>query len=428
MPRKPTPVVGRDKAGIIRAACFGRPGTPEYVSTMQIVAAKPTFRLEFKVNGKEDWHKCYNLAEAAELAEETHERLKAGVLPAIGKQAEARNAVDAPAIPKQRVFMTLPDLQALYEKDYGSSKQSLASAVRNLRDYVYPPMPVIDPRTGRPTGVMLEMARIDLRDFTESHIVRWIKAAQHFPKRHGSGTLSDSTVALSLRNLSALFEYGVKKGYLPENPCGHGKTKVKVNVRSTRNGGSFKDEAEFMRILPYLAEWSVVPLTAIVYTGARFGEARGLQRMTFDMENRRIYFTRQILSDGSEAPLKTKASQDWVPMLDPLVPFIQKWLDAMDDQSPEAPLFTGQRGGRFLENSSLNRQLQKACKAAGIQRRITVHGLRRSFATWLHRLGVPLDTISELLRHADIRTTRGYIDISEDDKFAAVNVLLGKAL
>lgn len=60
----------------------------------------------------------------------------------------------------------------------------------------------------------------------------------------------------------------------------------------------------------------------------------------------------------------------------------------------------GQRTGRIVEPwSNVNRDLGKACRAAGIER-LTCHDLRRSFGSWLAQGGVSTRVIGELLGHA----------------------------
>ncbi|TFH66513.1 MAG: integrase [Gemmatimonadales bacterium] len=78
-------------------------------------------------------------------------------------------------------------------------------------------------------------------------------------------------------------------------------------------------------------------------------------------------------------------------------------------------LFPGPRARRHLGTRSVQKVVSRAGIRAGIQKRVTPHTLRHSFATQLLESGTDLRYIQELLGHASSRTTEIYTHVSNRD-------------
>lgn len=81
-------------------------------------------------------------------------------------------------------------------------------------------------------------------------------------------------------------------------------------------------------------------------------------------------------------------------------------------------VFENQDGGRL---QSLKHAFARACRIAQVE--ASPHSLRHTFASRLVQAGVPLRTVMDLCRHADIRTTMTYAHLAPENTRAAVALL-----
>ncbi|HEV7329973.1 MAG TPA: site-specific integrase [Flavisolibacter sp.] len=90
---------------------------------------------------------------------------------------------------------------------------------------------------------------------------------------------------------------------------------------------------------------------------------------------------------------------------------------------PGLYLFEGERPGEPYSSRSAQLVFQQARKAAGIQKEVSFHVLRHSFATHLLEKGIDIRYIKELLGHFSIKTTERYLHVKKDELITLVNPL-----
>ncbi|MBM3844998.1 MAG: tyrosine recombinase, partial [Verrucomicrobia bacterium] len=103
------------------------------------------------------------------------------------------------------------------------------------------------------------------------------------------------------------------------------------------------------------------------------------------------------------------------PVGQPAIAALRAYLDTVrpklvKSHSP-ANVFLRKRGGPF-DSPSMWKRIKLRAAYAGIERNVTPHMLRHSFATHLLEHGADLRVIQELLGHASISTTEVYTHVA----------------
>lgn len=141
-------------------------------------------------------------------------------------------------------------------------------------------------------------------------------------------------------------------------------------------------------------------LLCVIYgCGLRRSEAIMLEMEDIDRD-------RMLLSVRQAKGFKDRI----VPISPKLVGMIDSYLQRY---MPTTYLFEGQRQGYPYSATSLEKIFETACKKAGIRKKITLHGLRHSYATHLLESGTDLRYIQELLGHKSSKTTEIYTHVTE---------------
>ena len=78
----------------------------------------------------------------------------------------------------------------------------------------------------------------------------------------------------------------------------------------------------------------------------------------------------------------------------------------------ERLVFPSRKTGKALNIRQLNRLFHQACEAAGIQKPVTLHSLRHSFATHLLEQGTDIRLIQAVLGHDKLDTTARYTRVA----------------
>lgn len=104
-----------------------------------------------------------------------------------------------------------------------------------------------------------------------------------------------------------------------------------------------------------------------------------------------------------------------VPLTDPAVHWLGRYLKEVRPHCPHADdtaaLFLS-RGGRPFDPQALLAVVRHAATKAGLERRVTTHGLRHSCATHMLERGAGIRQLQELLGHTSLMSTARYTHVA----------------
>ncbi len=113
----------------------------------------------------------------------------------------------------------------------------------------------------------------------------------------------------------------------------------------------------------------------------------------------------------------------------PNAPKSWEWQYAFPAKALSKDPQTGEMRRHHVNESGLQKAIRAARKKADINKRVTSHTLRHSFATHLLESGTNIRVVQKLLGHADVKTTEIYTHVLKQNLGAVISPLdnLGKA-
>lgn len=99
----------------------------------------------------------------------------------------------------------------------------------------------------------------------------------------------------------------------------------------------------------------------------------------------------------------------------PLNKLAQEWLPERNGAYANERIF------KMTTLGQCDRVVHKWCEAAGIEKNVTFHTSRHTFAVLSLTAGGDLFTVGKLMVHTDIKSTQVYADVVMDTKIEAVN-------
>lgn len=217
---------------------------------------------------------------------------------------------------------------------------------------------------------------------------------------------SDSTKARKVAAAKSLFGFLLDERMIETNPMS--------DFSSPRIGRSLPktltmDEVDSLLSVPTGSTAQSIRDRAILElmyaTGVRASELISLDVEDVDLHQHFI----RCMGKGSKERL--------IPIYPQAVDAVREYLEGarprLAGSSPQPALFLSQKGRR-LTRQGIWFILKALVRDAGIQRQVTPHTLRHSFATHLLIGGAPIRHVQELLGHSSITTTQVYTHLTSE--------------
>ena len=230
-----------------------------------------------------------------------------------------------------------------------------------------------------------------------------LKYVDYLRKERGNG---DSAVNRHVTVLKSFYRAIVAMNHLDpdQNPMAHfPKIKAAPNKMPV-----FLSEEEIQKLIAQPRSDTVLGLrdraiiTLLYGTGIRANECATLKEGDVDLES----YTILVLGKGGHERV--------LPLNQEVARALRLYRQARGRVIPSAEFFRSRNGGGLSRNAVYERVRTHAAKAK-IERRVSPHRLRHTFATHLVKKGVQLVTIRDLLGHRCISSTQIYLHTTAED-------------
>ena len=289
--------------------------------------------------------------------------------------------------------------------------KTYANELSHVRRYLYPMFPVT------------------LSELSPGAIEDWLSSIEHTGRQARPGRGQPHTVRICHSLISVILRDAVKHRLLTHNPM----TQV-ARPRIPPPAPKHLSLDELRRVLDRTSSTGdprslAVELMALL--GLRRNEALGLVWADIDFEGAHIYVRAQLgrASNDVGAPLirrelKTLSSRR-VLALSPSLDARLRSVRASATHLAESDFVISLANGRPTDPDALTRWLGEIGRSLGLK--VTPHRLRHTAATLMLNEGVPIESVSKVLGHSEVRTTGIYarvLDRSADEAVGALATLL----
>lgn len=249
---------------------------------------------------------------------------------------------------------------------------------------------------------------LELEKLTNPESVNHIIIRKYMAKLKEAG-FARTSIARKIACIRSFFRFLCKQGYLSNNPASRVSTPKREH--HLPKFLYFEEMLSLLKLPDRSSKLGMRDLTIleVLYSsGVRLSELVGLTVKDLDL------YRGYLLVYGKGA------KERMVPIGDPAKHLLQEYLEEVrpvlknkNVGSNEEHVFLNYRGTR-LSGRSVQRILDKYLKQMALDRKISPHTLRHTFATHLLENGADLRVVQELLGHVDVSSTQIYTHVTKE--------------
>lgn len=214
--------------------------------------------------------------------------------------------------------------------------------------------------------------------------------------------------------LHAIFEFGVRRDVLRENPMRRMDRIPSPAVDADIRFITLEELEALVEGVPsgpfYVVDRAIYVAAAM--TGLRQGELLALRWRDVD-RSAGVLRVRRTYTRGAFSTPKTRRATRAVPMADRVASELRQLGETAAFSHDDDLVFGHPQLGSVLDPSSLRKRMAIALHAAGV-RQIRFHDLRHTYGTLMAGAGAPMRLLQEWMGHRDYKTTLIYADYAPD--------------
>lgn len=218
--------------------------------------------------------------------------------------------------------------------------------------------------------------------------------------------LSNNTLHNYYRVLNGAFNAAVREDLMDVNPFTKISSSDKIHKPESRREHMTIDEIKALIETPMKNEAVKYAYLFSCFCGLRMSDILALT-------------WKNVYQDGEQTRLEVVMKKTKAPIYLPLSKEALRWMPERGDKSPEDLVFN------LPSPAAINVLIKPWAKEAGINKLMTFHTARHTFATLMLTLGADILTTSKLMGHTDVRMTQVYAKIVNRKKDEAVNLVNG---